>query len=129
MTPILTSTPTVNHIFTTRAQTTRFFDTGNKHTANMLNVRWNQKLSKNWGKTKKWKPIGSEVSLNSPEVSPEKEKEGYGGKDLQKRKVLSMGWKSERVMDDTETMQHKHKYKQNTKYNDQVRHIIIFHQT
>jgi len=32
-------------------------------------------------------------------------------------------------MDDTETMQHKHKHKQNTKYNDQVRHIIIFHQT
>ena len=25
---------------------------------------------------------------------------GYGGKDLQKRKVLSMEWKSERVMDD-----------------------------
>ena len=27
-------------------------------------------------------------------VSPEEEKEGYGGKDLQKRKVLSLGWKS-----------------------------------
>ena len=25
---------------------------------------------------------------------------GYGGKDLQKRKVLSLEWKSERVMDD-----------------------------
>jgi len=24
---------------------------------------------------------------------------GYGGKDLQKRKVLSLGWKSEGVMD------------------------------
>ena len=30
---------------------------------------------------------------------------------------------------DTETIQHKHKYKQNTKYNDQVHHIIIFQQT
>jgi len=27
-------------------------------------------------------------------------KEGYGGKDLQKRKVLSLEWKSEGVMDD-----------------------------
>jgi len=26
---------------------------------------------------------------------------------------------------DAETIQHKHKYKQNTKYNDQVHHIII----
>ena len=25
---------------------------------------------------------------------------GYGGKDLQKRKVLGLEWKSERVMDD-----------------------------
>ena len=32
-------------------------------------------------------------------VSPE-EKKGYGGKDLQKRKVLSLEWKSEGVMDD-----------------------------
>jgi len=29
------------------------------------------------------------------EVSPEKEKRGYGGKDLQKRKDLSLEWKSE----------------------------------
>ena len=33
-------------------------------------------------------------------ISPEEEKEGYGGKDLQKRKVLSLEWKSEGVMDD-----------------------------
>ena len=42
-------------------------------------------------KSKK-KRICSEVSVNSPEsseVSPEEEKEGYGGKDLQARKVLS----------------------------------------
>jgi len=32
--------------------------------------------------------------------SPEEEKEGYGGEDLQKRKVLSLEWKSEGVMDD-----------------------------
>jgi len=36
----------------------------------------------------------SEVSVNSPRgirgVSPEAEKEGYGGKDLQKREVLSL---------------------------------------
>ena len=33
-------------------------------------------------------------------VSPEEEKVGYGGKDLQKRKVLSLECKSEGVMDD-----------------------------
>ena len=33
-------------------------------------------------------------------VSPEEEKKGYCGKDLQKRKVLSLEWKSEGVMDD-----------------------------
>ena len=33
-------------------------------------------------------------------VSPEEEKESYGGKDLQKMKVLSLEWKSENVMND-----------------------------
>jgi len=33
-------------------------------------------------------------------VSPEEEKIGYGGKDLQKRIVLRLQWKSEGVMDD-----------------------------
>jgi len=33
-------------------------------------------------------------------VSPEDEDEGYGGKDLLKRKVLSLECKSEEVMDD-----------------------------
>jgi len=33
-------------------------------------------------------------------VSSVEEKKGYGGKDLQKRNVLSLEWKSERVMDD-----------------------------
>jgi len=33
-------------------------------------------------------------------VSPEEEKVGYGGKNLQKMKVLSLEWKSEGVMDD-----------------------------
>ena len=28
-------------------------------------------------------------------VSPEEEKEGYGGKNLQRRKVLSLEWQSE----------------------------------
>ena len=32
-------------------------------------------------------------------VNPEEEKVGYGGKDLRKRKVLSLVWKSEGVMD------------------------------
>jgi len=32
-------------------------------------------------------------------VSPEEEKEGYGGKELQKRKVLSLECKSEGVME------------------------------
>ena len=33
-------------------------------------------------------------------VSPEEGKEGYSGNDLQKRKALSLEWKSEGVMDD-----------------------------
>jgi len=33
-------------------------------------------------------------------VSPGEEMVGYGGKDLQKRKVLSLEWKSEGVIDD-----------------------------
>jgi len=44
-------------------------------------------------KTKKYKRICSEVSANGQgncEVSHEEEKESYGGKDLQKRKVLSL---------------------------------------
>jgi len=45
----------------------------------------------------------SEVSVNSGGirgVSLEEEKEGCDGKDLQKRKVFSLEWKSEGVMDD-----------------------------
>ena len=41
--------------------------------------------------------------VNSPGirgVSLEEEKVGCGGKDLQKRKLLSLEWKSEGVMDD-----------------------------
>ena len=34
-------------------------------------------------------------------VSPGEEIVGYGGKDLQKRKVLSLEWKSEGVMDES----------------------------
>ena len=33
-------------------------------------------------------------------VSPEEEKEGYGGNDLQKRKVLSLEWKNGGVIND-----------------------------
>ena len=32
-------------------------------------------------------------------VSPKEEKEGCGGRDLQKREVLSLEWKSEGLMD------------------------------
>ena len=53
-----------------------------------------------------WKRICSEVSVNSP-GNPlsqprrrKKEKVGYGGNDLQKRKILSLERKSEGVMDD-----------------------------
>ena len=62
--------------------------------------------TKKWKTEKNWKlkkRICSEVSVNSPGirgVSPEEENEGYGGNDLQKRKVLSREWKSEGVMDD-----------------------------
>ena len=34
------------------------------------------------------------------ESVPKKKTEGYGGKDLQKRKVLSLEWKCDGVMDD-----------------------------
>ena len=40
------------------------------------------------------KSIGKQ-SGESVRVSPGEENEGYGGKDLQKRKVLSLEWKSE----------------------------------
>jgi len=59
--------------------------------------------TKKWKKQKKLKSkkrICSEVSVNSlgnPWSRPEEEKEGYGGKDLQKRKVLSLERKSEGV--------------------------------
>ena len=33
------------------------------------------------------------------EVSPKEEKEGYGGKDLLERKVLSPEWKSDGAME------------------------------
>ena len=47
-------------------------------------------------KLKSKKRICWEVSAGGIRgVSPEEEKEGYGGKDLQKRKVLSMEWKSD----------------------------------
>ena len=39
-------------------------------------------------------------------VSPEEEKEGYGGKDLQKRKVLRLKWKS----DEWNTNNNKYKF-------------------
>jgi len=51
--------------------------------------------TKQWktDKLKNKKTDSSEVSVNSPRgiraVSPEEEKEGYGGNDLQKRKVSS----------------------------------------
>ena len=46
--------------------------------------------TKNVGKKLNSKNVCSEVSVNSPRgVSPEKEREGYSGKDSQKRKVLS----------------------------------------
>ena len=42
----------------------------------------------------------SKQSGESVETVQEKKKVGYGGKDLQKRKVLSLEWKSEGVTDD-----------------------------
>ena len=57
----------------------------------------------NTEKLKSKKLICSEVSVTVRGihgVSHEEDKEGYGGKDLQKRKVLSLEWKSEWVMDD-----------------------------
>ena len=53
-------------------------------------------------KLKSRKRICSEVSVNSPENPWSqfwRRKEGYGGKDLQLRKVLSLEWKSEGVME------------------------------
>jgi len=47
--------------------------------------------------------LRSRLSVNSPGnpwSQSEKEKEGYGGKDLQKREVLSLELKSKGVMDD-----------------------------
>ena len=55
-------------------------------------------------KSKKWICSKVGLSVNSPgdqcSLSPEEEKEGYGGNDLQKRKGLSLEWKNEGLMDD-----------------------------
>jgi len=59
--------------------------------------------TKKWKNRKREKWICSEVSVNSvgnPRwVSSEEEKEGYDGKKMQKRKVLSLEWKSKGVME------------------------------
>ena len=60
-------------------------------------------LTVDYRRSREKKRICSEVSVNSQGirgVSPGEEKAGYDGKDLQKRKVLSLEWKSEGVMDD-----------------------------
>ena len=62
------------------------------------------KKCKNRKKLKsKKKRVCSEVSVNNPlgshGVRAVEENEGYGGKDLRKRKVLSLEWKSEGVME------------------------------
>jgi len=41
----------------------------------------------------------SKQSGESTRTVRKKKKEGYGGKDLQKRKFLSLEWKSEAVME------------------------------
>ena len=46
------------------------------------------------------KRICSEVSVNSPGNPWSQSRRRNGGKDLQKRKVLSLEWKSQGVMDD-----------------------------
>ena len=54
-------------------------------------------------KSREKKRICSEVSVNSPGnpwSQSSEEMVSYGGKDLQKRKVLSLEWKSEGMMDD-----------------------------
>ena len=49
--------------------------------------------------TKKWNTEKVKTdTLRSIGNCPEEEKEGYGGKDLQKRKVLSLEWNSEGVV-------------------------------
>ena len=51
-------------------------------------------------KTDMLRSIDNETVWGIRGVSPEEEKEGYSGKDLQKRKVLSLEWKNEGVLDD-----------------------------
>ena len=48
-------------------------------------------------KTDMLRSIGKQSGESVHVVSPEEEKVGYGGKDFQKRKVLSLEWKSEGV--------------------------------
>ena len=52
-------------------------------------------------KTDMLRSIGKQSGESVESVrTPEEEKVGYSGKDLRKRKVLSLEWKSEGVMDD-----------------------------
>jgi len=45
------------------------------------------------------RPIRKQSGKSVESVCPEEEEQGYGGKDLQRRKVLSLEWKSEWVVD------------------------------
>ena len=58
--------------------------------------RKSERLKSKNGYAQKYRQTVREI----PGVSQGEEKVGYGGKDLQKRKVLSLEWKSEGVMDD-----------------------------
>jgi len=45
------------------------------------------------------RPIRKQSGKSVESVCPEEEEQVYGGKDLQRRKVLSLEWKSEGLME------------------------------
>jgi len=82
-----------------RYDMTCYFNVRSKPDVSQLNLKpkkWKKEktISKNWYAQKYWLTVWGIHG-----VHPWKEKEGYGGKDLQKRKVLSLKRKS-KVMDD-----------------------------
>ena len=70
------------------------------HVTNNWKGKTEKKLKSKKTDTRRNRPIGNDAVRGICGVSPGGEKEGYGGEDLQKRKVLSLEWKSKGVMDD-----------------------------
>ena len=94
--------PTATRVNTTQRDTRRYFNVRSKADISQLNSPHGTKLKK-WKreklKSEKKRMLGciGKQSAGNPWIQSWRKKEGYGGKILQKRKVMSLEWKSEGV--------------------------------